>query len=48
MSDTAMSALANVSRLGTDIGPPRGPFDEPPSEPVVLEGDIPWELRDAE
>lgn len=26
--------------------PEPGPFDLPPSEPVVLEGDIPWELRE--
>jgi hypothetical protein len=26
--------------------PAPGPFDSPPEEPVVLDGDLPWELRD--
>jgi hypothetical protein len=25
-----------------------GPFTAPPAEPVELEGDVPWELRDDE
>jgi len=28
--------------------PAPGPFDAPPAEPVVLEGELPWELRDEE
>ena len=28
--------------------PAPGPFDSPPEEPVVLEGELPWELRDDE
>ena len=27
-------------------GPTPVPFGEPPSEPVTIEGEIPWELQD--
>lgn len=26
--------------------PPPGPFDSPPSEPIELDADLPWELRE--
>ncbi|GAA2753591.1 hypothetical protein [Amnibacterium kyonggiense] len=38
--------LGRVSAVG-DFDRP-GEFDVPPAEPVVLVGDVPWELRDAE
>lgn len=41
--------LVNIGRLNAvgDFDQP-GEFDLPPAEPVVLVGDIPWELRDAD
>ena len=38
--------LGRISAVG-DLDRP-GEFDLPPAEPVVLVGEIPWELRDAE
>ena len=38
--------LGRVSAVG-DFDQP-GEFDLPPAEPVMLVGEIPWELRDAE
>ncbi|MBW4042904.1 MAG: hypothetical protein HIU86_12400 [Acidobacteria bacterium] len=38
--------LGRVSAVGIFDQP--GEFDLPPAEPVVLVGEIPWELRDAE
>lgn len=38
--------LGRVSAVGDLVQP--GEFDLPPVEPVVLVGDIPWELREAE
>lgn len=38
--------LGRVSAVG-DFDQP-GEFDLPPAEPVVLVGEIPWELREAE
>jgi hypothetical protein len=46
-SDTVISAFANAGRMNiAGLAPDPGPFDEPPAEPVILEGDIPWELRE--
>jgi len=28
--------------------PEPGPFDEPPAEPIELDGPLPWELRETE
>jgi len=28
--------------------PAPGPFDAPPPEPIELDGEVPWELRDDE
>lgn len=39
--------LGRASVLG-DPGFPPGEFDVPPAEPVVLIGEVPWELRDEE
>jgi hypothetical protein len=38
--------LGRMSAVGEFDQP--GEFDLPPVEPVVLVGEIPWELRDAE
>ena len=38
--------LGRVSAVGIFDQP--GEFDLPPAEPVVLVGEIPWELRDAD
>ena len=36
-----------IARFGYGLGGPKGPFDEPPAEPVELDADaLPWELRD--
>lgn len=47
---TAVSAINAARPLGYGlIGPPRGPFDEPPAEAVELDPEaLPWELRDSE
>ncbi|MGN6272794.1 MAG: hypothetical protein ACTHMQ_06850 [Protaetiibacter sp.] len=44
----AMSALRDSRPLGYGlIAPEKGPFDEPPAEPVELDPDsLPWELRE--
>jgi hypothetical protein len=47
LADSASSALSNAFTIGTfgRFDPP-GEFDSPPTEPVLLEGDVPWELAD--
>ncbi|WP_375388789.1 hypothetical protein [uncultured Amnibacterium sp.] len=39
--------LGRASVIGDAAFQP-GEFDLPPAEPVVLVGDVPWELRDPE
>ena len=43
------SALSNAARLqvGGLVADP-GPFDEPPSESIVLAADLPWELQEVD
>jgi hypothetical protein len=46
---TGPSVLSNVGRLeylGAMAEP--GPFDTPPVEPIVLDPDLPWELRETD
>ena len=39
--------VGGIAELGYGMGPPPGPFDRPPSEPVELDDDeLPWELRE--
>lgn len=47
-SDGIISSFAGAARVsaGGSLAPAAGPFDEPPAEAAILEGDIPWELRD--
>jgi hypothetical protein len=41
------SALSSAARLQVGgLFPETGPFDEPPSEPIALAPDLPWELQD--
>lgn len=43
------SSVDGIARLGYGMGAPRGPFEEPPVEPVELDrAALPWELRDDE
>lgn len=43
------SPVDGIARLGYGMSAPRGPFDEPPSEPVELDAAaLPWELRDVD
>lgn len=43
------SGVEGIAKLGYGMNPQRGPFDEPPAEPVELDADaLPWELRDDE
>lgn len=49
LSGSAPSALSNafsVGMFGRFDAP--GEFDSPPDEPVVLEGEVPWELADSD
>jgi hypothetical protein len=42
-----MASQAPVASLGIPgYSPPPIPFGDPPPEPVTIEGEIPWELRD--
>ena len=42
----APDRVDGVARLGYGMGGPKGPFDAPPEEPVLLDPDeLPWELR---
>jgi hypothetical protein len=44
-----MSSFANVSRLSPGyLAPDAGPFDSPQDEPIILDDEILWELRDDE
>ena len=45
---TVTSSLAAAGRLGPgDMVPDPGPFDSPPTEPVLLDPEtLPWELRE--
>ncbi|WP_168200401.1 DUF1990 family protein [Protaetiibacter larvae] len=41
------SSVDGIAKLGYGMNPERGPFDEPPAEPVQLDADaLPWELRE--
>ncbi len=44
----AMEAMRRARPIGLGfVSPEKGPFDEPPAEPVELDPDsLPWELRD--
>lgn len=41
------SQIDGIARMGYGMSAPKGPFDEPPAEPVELDHtELPWELRD--
>jgi hypothetical protein len=40
--------FGNSSRGIAGFRPAPGPFDRPPEEPIELDGELPWELRDDE
>ncbi len=44
--DRISGALRDVSPLGGFGRAYRTPFDRPPEEPVALDPDLPWELRE--
>jgi uncharacterized protein (UPF0548 family) len=41
------SPVDGIARMGYGMSPQKGPFDEPPAEPVELDqSELPWELRE--
>ena len=44
--DRVSSVLRRRSQLGGFSRGYETPFDDPPSEPVQLDGELPWELRE--
>jgi hypothetical protein len=47
LSSTLGSAVSNATAQGMlGHAPEPGPFDNPPEQPIELDGPLPWELRE--